>query len=174
MNEQLYHGVMGALRRSAQLEQRAAAGDMNALRQKAAHDLDLLGQVKEAGWAELAPAAKKGLVGGAAAAVPLTAGGAYLIHNADEKAKDFRNKALLGTAAVGTGLLALHHGLKHKGESTKTAADVQPLLVKLATVNFIDEVCAAEEAKAPNDDLHAVRLLNAEHGVALLRELLET
>lgn len=173
MNEQFYHAIVGALRLSAQLEKRAAAGDSHALRRKAAHDLDLLGQVKEAGWTEVAPAVKKGLIGGAAAAVPLTAGGAYLIHDANEKAKDFRNKALLGTAAVGTGLLALHHGLKSKGENTKTAADVQPLLIKLATVSFIDDVCAAEEAKTPNDDLHAVRLLNAEHGVSLLRELLE-
>jgi hypothetical protein len=172
MNEQLYHDVMGALHRSAQLEQRAAAGDANALRQKAAHDLALLGQIKEAGWAELAPAVKKGLVGGAAAAVPLTAGGAYLIHDANQKAEDFRNKALLGTAGVGAGLLALHHGLSHVGQ--KTAADTAPLLMKLATVSYLDDVFAAEEAKAPNDDVHALRLLNAEHGSAILRELLNS
>ena len=169
MDAQLYHDVIGALRLSTELEKRATAGDHYALRRKAAHDLALLGQVKEAGWAEVAPTVKKGLIGGAAAAVPLTASGVYLIHDANEKAKDFRNKALLGTAGIGAGLLALHHGLKHPTE--KTAADIQPLLIKLATVNFIDEVCAAEEAKAPNDDLHAVRLLNAEHGVALLHEL---
>lgn len=171
MTEQFYHEVCGALRRSAQFEQRAAAGDPYALRRKAAHDLALLEQVKEASWAEVAPVIKKGLIGGAAAAVPLTAGGAYLIHDANEKAKDFRNKALLGTAGVGAGLLALHHGLSAAHQ--KTAADTQPLLMKLATVSYLDDVLAAEETKQASEDVHALRLLNAEHGVALLRELLD-
>ena len=172
MDEQFYHSVMGALRLSAMLEKRAALGETGRLRQKAASDFTLLQQIKEAGWAELAPAVKKGLVGGAAAAVPLTAGGAYLIHNANQKAEDFRNKALLGTAGVGAGLLALHHGLGRTGQQ-KTAADTQPLLLKLATVSYIDDVLAAEETHTPSDDLHALRLLNAEHGAALLRELLD-
>ena len=172
MNEQFYYEVKGALQRSVQLEKRAAAGDEAALRHKGVHDLELLQQVKEAGWAELAPTLKKGLIGGAAAAVPITAGGAYLVHDANQKAEDFRNKALLGTAAVGTGLLALHHGLNHQG-TTKTAADTTTLLTKLATVSFIDDICAAEEARDPNPDTYALRLLNAEHGIALLNELLD-
>ena len=180
MDDRFYHEICGALRRSAQLEQRAATGDAYALRQKAAHDLGLLTQVKEAAWADIAPAVYKGLAGGTAAAVPLTAAGLYLSHKANNTAENVRNKALQAAAGVGTvgaGLLALHHTLSESRAHAKHASDYQATLIKLATVGYLDDVLADEEARVQGTpaftDTHAIRLLNAEHGAALLHELLD-
>lgn len=187
MQDAFYYDVIGALYKSQQLEKRAAAGDQHALTVKASHDLDLMAHLKVAGWAEMAPVAKKALVGGAAAMLPVTAGGAYLMHKANDTAENVRDKALqtaLGVGGVGAGLLALHHGLSSRREaapapSVKTAADHHELLTKLATVSYLDDVLATEEQRTQRTDpdaykeAHACRLLNAEHGVQLLRDLLD-
>jgi hypothetical protein len=237
-DEAFYRDVIGALRRSAQLEKRAAAGDLTALRTKAAHDLATLDQLKEA--LDLAPL-QRGLLFGSAATVPAVAGGAYLLHKAhqerEQATEDIRNKALqvaLGVGGIGAGLMGMHHALSSGGNrpapAPTTSAPATPAptaptaptapyaslspggmpsemmndtglspedlyalqslspeelqllfkqgsvdrthtVEKLAVVGYLDVVLADAETKTA--DAHELRLLNAEHGVQLLRELLE-
>lgn len=134
-DEAFYRDIVGALRRSAQFEKRAAAGDLAALQSKATHDLDLLGQLKEAVEAgPLMTAAKRGLMFGGAATLPAVAGGSYLLHKAhkerEQTVEDIRNKALqvaLGVGGIGAGLMGLHHTLANRrADATPAAATPAP------------------------------------------------
>ena len=124
-DEAFYRDIVGALRRSVQFEKRAAAGDLAALQSKAVHDLDLLGQLKEAVEAgPLMTAAKRGLMFGGAATIPAVAGGSYLLHKAhkerEQTVEDIRNKALqvaLGVGGIGAGLMGLHHALGSRSQA---------------------------------------------------------
>jgi|MudIll2142460700_1097286.scaffolds.fasta_scaffold00078_18 hypothetical protein len=120
---------------------------------------------------------------------------------ARETASDVRNKALqtaLGVGGIGAGLMALHHftqpntmktvharfdpatgemmpvsGAITKRSSVEDSSEV--LLEKLATVGFLDTLLEEQEKHADSrirDDAHACRLLNAEHGIDILRQLL--
>jgi len=128
-DEAFYRDIVGALRRSAQFEKRAAAGDLTALQTKAVHDLDLLGRLKEAvDVAPLMSAAKRGLMFGGAATIPAVAGGSYLLHKAhkerEQTVEDIRNKALqvaLGVGGIGAGLMGLHHALGSRGQANAGA-----------------------------------------------------
>jgi len=120
---------------------------------------------------------------------------------ARETASDVRNKALqtaLGVGGIGAGLMALHHFTRpNKQESVSYGRDPQTgqmvpmstvmskqssedeptdtLLEKLATVGFLDTLLEEQEKHADSrvrDDAHACRLLNAEHGIDILRQLL--
>lgn len=212
MQLKLYTNVLRAVHTAQALEKYAAtSGDEDALQLKAQIAGHVLEQLKTAGIGALAKGALKsplgkGLMYGAGAAIPATAGGAYLIHRGGEEAKgvseDLRNKALqtaLGVGAVGAGLYGMHRLTQptqsesvnwqydpRTGERTpvsgytaKQSSAVEPaqtLIEKLATVSFLDEVFANQEKTAAQDtrqDAHECRLLNAEHGLDILSQLLD-
>lgn len=116
--------------------------------------------------------------------------------------EDVRNKALqtaLGIAALGGGLYALHRTTKpdtktqtimqrglsgelepvRQMETKVSYARVAPqtVLEKLATVGFLDVVFENQTINGPDDPTRRkaaeCRLLNAEHGADLLRQLLD-
>lgn len=120
---------------------------------------------------------------------------------ARETTKDLRNKALqtgLGLAGIGAGLYGLHR-LTQPNTTKSVRAEIDPstgqmgpmhvmmskrssvqdppqqLLEKLATVGFLDTVLEAQEKHADaqvRQDASECRLLNAEHGIDILRQLL--
>jgi hypothetical protein len=120
---------------------------------------------------------------------------------ARETTRDLRNKALqtgLGLAGIGAGLYGLHR-LTQPNTTQSINAQVDPqtgkmgpmyvqmqkrssarevpqqLIEKLATVGFLDTVLEAQEKHADENirrDAHECRLLNAEHGIDILRQLL--
>lgn len=120
---------------------------------------------------------------------------------ARETTRDLRNKALqtgLGLAGIGAGLYGLHRltqpnttqsvrtdydpttgemGPMHLMMSKRSSVQEPPeqLLEKLATIGFLDTVLEAQEKHADaqvRQDAHECRLLNAEHGIDILRQLL--
>lgn len=192
MDTSLYRKIITGIRKSAALENYLNKNnDPQMLQLKTAHDIQLFGLLKTAAidLSQLKPLGK-GLLGGIGAAVPITAGGAYLINRAGDKAKevsaDARNKALqaaLGVGAVGAGLYGLHRLTSPKKENKaadekQASADeiAEKLLEKLATVGYLDTVLQTQEKNANaaiRDDAHDCRMLNAEYGVELLKELLK-
>jgi len=211
MQLKLYTDVLRAVHTTQALEKYAAAsGDEDALQLKAQTACHVLERLKTAGIGELAKGALKsplgkGLMYGTGAAIPATAGGAYLLHRGGEEAKgvseDLRNKALqtaLGVGAVGAGLYGMHRLTKptklesvnwqydprtgervpFSGYTAKQGSALEPaqtLIEKLATVGFLDEVFANQEKTATQNaqqDAHECRLLNAEHGLDILSQLL--
>jgi hypothetical protein len=206
-----YTAIIAGLKKSAALEKYLEThDDPDVLQTKTAHDQQLFTRVKEAvNWGELASKVMANPVGrgaayGLGAAIPATAGGAYLIHRAGEESRDTiedaRNKALqtaLGVGGIGAGLMALHRVTrpdtqKHvqyapdprtgqmvpvSASMSKMSSDAneQLLLEKLATVGFLDSLLEDQEKHADahiRQDAHECRMLNAEHGVDLLRQLL--
>lgn len=120
---------------------------------------------------------------------------------ARDTSADLRNKALqtgLGLAGIGAGLYGLHRLTQpNTTQSVRTEYDPttgtmgpmrltmskrssvqeapQQLLEKLATVGFLDTVLEAQEKHADaqvRQDAQECRLLNAEHGIDILRQLL--
>lgn len=113
---------------------------------------------------------------------------------------DARNKAIqtaLALGGIGAGLYGLHRLTTptqqesvsyttnpETGEMvpaaftmSKQSSDnnVAPLLEKIATVGFLDTMLEAQEKNANEDirrDAHECRMLNAEHGIDLLAQLL--
>jgi hypothetical protein len=171
--QHVYQLLMPRLQASADLEKHA---DARTLLTKACTDVVTLGLLKTA-----ASPLMKGLMYGAGAAIPATAAGSYLIHRAGKESRktteDIRNKALqtaLGIAAIGGGLYALHRSQGGQ-KAASVQEDPQILLEKLATVGFLDVLFEEQQHQAdPNLRYKAAecQLLNAEHGVDLLRQLL--
>ena len=177
--QHVYQLLMPRLQASADLEKQA---NEKTLITKAATDVVTLGLLKTA-----AGPLMKGLMYGAGAAIPATLAGGYLINRAGKESRktteDIRNKALqtaLGIAAIGGGLYALHRtmGQQPQPEQIRTASvreDPNILLEKLATVGFLD-VLFDEQQRHGEGNLRTKAaeclLLNAEHGVDLLRQLL--
>ena len=122
-------------------------------------------------------------------------------NKAKENTADMRNKALqvaLGVGGVGAGLMGLNSYLKPKKQQyasygrdprsgrmvmqsaginkQSSADDTEPLLQKLATVGYLESVFEDQEQYGTTKEARArareCRLLNAEHGVAILRDLL--
>lgn len=116
-----------------------------------------------------------------------------------ETVEDARNKALqtaLGVGGIGAGLMALHRYTqpttqKHVSYSRNASGQMVPmnismskqssdenetlLLEKLATVGFLDTLLEEQTKHAEaqiRQDAQECRMLNAEHGVDLLRQLL--
>lgn len=115
--------------------------------------------------------------------------------------EDARNKALqtaLGVGGIGAGLMAMNRLMKptttknvawgrdpQTGQMVPTSAHMskmssaqeeEQLLEKLATVGFIDTLLEDQEKHADaqvRKDAHDCRMLNAEHGVDILRKLLD-
>ena len=187
MTPSFYREVVASLAKSAALENYLENRvDAHVLETKVAHDVQLFARVKEAGIldqarAALATPAGKALTPSAAITAPVAAGGAYLLHRGGEEARDtattVRDRALqtaLGVGGVGAGLMALHHFTGAK-QASATNEDADVLLEKLATVGFLDTMLEAQEKNADvtvQRDAHDCRRLNAEHGVAILRQLL--
>ncbi len=150
--------------------------------------------------------AGRGAAYGLGAAIPATAGGAYLVHRAGEESResieDARNKALqtaLGVGGIGAGLLAMNHLMKpttsknvsyardpdtgkmvpvnaHLSKMSSAQDEEEVLLEKLATVGFLDSLLEDQEKHANvqiRQDAQECRMLNAEHGVDILRKLLD-
>lgn len=215
MNSALYREILAGLLKSAALENYLSTHvDDEVLAIKTAHDVHLFDRVKEASRAAALMETLRGLKGtplaqglgyGAGAMIPVTAGGAYLLHRGGEEAEqasaDLRNKALqaaLGIGGIGAGLYALHRFTQpttqqsiHMARDPRTGAMVpmsismrkqssvqeppETLLEKLATVGFLDAVLEEQEKHADENvrkDAHECRMLNAEHGVDLLKQLL--
>jgi hypothetical protein len=172
--QQVYTLLIPRLQTSEDLEKNA---DARRLVTKAATDVVTLGLLKSAA---MNPALMKGLLYGTGAAIPATAAGSYLIHRAGKESRktteDIRNKALqaaAGIAAIGGGMYALHR--TQAGKTAAVQKDPEILLEKLATVGFLD-VLFEEQRLHDNPSIRykaaECRLLNAEHGVDLLRQLL--
>lgn len=117
-----------------------------------------------------------------------------------ESIEDARNKALqtaLGVGGIGAGLMAMHRltrpdTQRHvqyaphpqtgqmipvSASMSKMSSDAndQLLLEKFATVGFLDTLLEEQEKHADaqiRQDAHECRMLNAEHGIDLLRQLL--
>src|SRR5512136_395496 len=122
-----YHTVCRALKQAQVLEKYAAEQTQDEILElKSAQALSLVQFLKEAAkgevlkqLAEKVPeGVRKGLAYGAGAMVPVTAGGAYLLHRGKEESKDIaaniRNQALLtalGVGGMGAGLMGLHRAL---------------------------------------------------------------
>jgi hypothetical protein len=131
---------------------------------------------------------------GAGAAVPAGLVGAGLISHAGKESRksieDARNKALqaaLGIAAMGGGLYALHRTMggpqqdqqasSHQLRHAAAKPEVPQLVEKLATVAFLDTLFEHQATNGPDKSTQQkaaeCRLLNAEHGADLLRQLLD-
>lgn len=173
--EKTYRLLMPRLRTSADLEKRASAQDLTT---KAATDTVTLGLLTKA-----ASALTTGLMYGTGAAIPAGLVGAGLISHAGNESRktveDARNKALqaaLGIAALGGGLYALHRTTQ---PNTKTSAVKEPsvLVEKLATVAFLDTLFEDQHANGQDETTRRkaaeCRFLNAEHGVDILKQLLD-
>lgn len=182
MTPKFYREIVAELAKAAALEHYLETNVDDAILQtKTAHAVQLFTRVKEAGVMDALRSPIARTLGKATAvAAPATAGGAYLIHRGGEEARetasDVRNKALqtaLGVGGIGAGLMALHHFTRPKQASVEDPPQV--LLEKLATVGFLDVLLEEQEKHADSrvrDDAHACRLLNAEHGIDILRQLL--
>lgn len=174
----LYDDIRNALAYAKGMSKHASAGSS-----VSAVERRLLDQLKEAsavpGLLSKAKSlagnpAAKGLMYGAGAMVPVTAGGAYLIHRAGEQAKDntadIRNKALqtgAGLAAIGGGIYGLHKLLSGGGE--KTGADTSAVLADIAAVGYLDTVLQASQ---PVTKIAECLAINAWHHRHLLETLL--
>lgn len=176
---QCYETVYRMLKQSQVLEKYASASN-DALELKSSQALDLLHYIKEASKGEalrqlvgkVPEGVRKGLAYGAGAMVPVTAGGAYLMHRGGEEAKDtathIRNQALLaalGIGGVGAGLMGVHRALTPSKQTSvsygMTPEGLRPqavhinktgsvheedlLIEKLATVGFLDVVLEEQE-----------------------------
>jgi len=146
----------------------------------------------------LAHPVARGAMYSAGAAVPATLAGSYLIGRGGEESRksieDLRNKALqtaLGVGGIGAGLYALHRFTRptkrqnvsyRRNEEgklvptyvsmSKMSSDTNEtlLLEKLGTVAFLDTILDAQEKTA---DIQECSALNAEHGIDILRQLLD-
>jgi hypothetical protein len=191
----LYHTLQRGFAHSNLFEKHAAEGD-EVLAAKALNDLALFEAVKEAAinWGaarELAGKAMqhpvgKGLAYGTGAAIPAAAAGSYLIGRAGDEARqtteDVRNKALqtaLGVGAVGAGLYGLHRLTQPSQEAAPKQASAETdeiLLEKLSTVGFLDTLFVEQEKHGADESVRhealECRMLNAEHGIDLLKQLL--
>lgn len=187
----LYHQVVRGLQVSEALEKHAAAhDDAEALTLKAAQDLTLLQLVKQASALDTLKALGskvmehpigRGAAYGAGAAVPAALAGNYLISRSGEEARetasDIRNKALqtaLGLGGVGAGLMAVHR-LTQPPDKT-ASLDHEALLEKLATVGFLEALFEDQATHGTSEEVRKqaseCRMLNAEHGIDLLKQLL--
>lgn len=186
----LYQTAIAGIKKSAVLE-KYAEQDSSALSLKSGHDFALFQILKTAGIGDalktvaghVPESMRKGLGYGAGAAIPAAVGGGLLINQAGnesrETVEDARNKALqaaLGIGTIGAGLYGLHRATS---PDTKTAAvdtGADDILCKLATVGYLDTFLDTEAQTTADSDvrrkLAECRMLNAEHGVQLLRELL--
>jgi hypothetical protein len=172
--QQVYQLLIPRLQASEDLTKTANEKDLLA---KACADSCTLALLQKVAAGPLA----KGLMYGAGAALPVGLMGAGLIRQAGGESRktteDIRNKALqaaLGIAAIGGGMYALH-----RTQGGQKAASVQEepqiLLEKLATVGFLDVLF--DDQRQNGDEATRTKaaecwLLNAEHGVDLLRQLL--
>jgi hypothetical protein len=137
--------------------------------------------------ARLGRRALKGLGYGAGLALPMTAGGTYLLHRAGEEsqetAADIRNKVLqtaLGLGGIGAGLYGLHRLTgggpllaNEKRASAPQEEVVTELVEKLATVGVIDDMLdnIGNDVSEETQKLAAeIRILNRGYGVQLLYE----
>lgn len=210
MLTQLYTYVIAGLKKTAALSnylEKTASAD--ALSTKTAHDVVLFSTLKKAAIdpGMLSKLVKspfgKGLGYAAGAAIPVTAGGAYLMHRAGEESRktieDARNKALqtaLGLGGIGAGLYGLHRltaptektittvnemptGQTYKSTSTQklNSAKETPeeLVKKLATTGYLETLLEEQEktaSKSLKEEILNNRLLNCEHGVYILGQLL--
>ena len=193
---QCYETVHRMLKQAQVLEKYASTVVQNtALELKSAQALDLLQYIKEASKLDAAKAliekvpqgVRKGLAYGAGAAIPATAGGAYLLHRGGEEAKDtathIRNQALitaLGVGGVGAGLMGVHRALTPNQPTLhRKTAEVQAeetLIEKLATVGFLEIILEEQEKHGTTPELQQdameCRRLNAEHGMDILQQML--
>ena len=185
MDTNTYQWVVEQVRKAEVLE-KYAADDETLRATKAAHERDLFDALKEAGAAELmqrilANPVGRGAAYGLGAAVPATAGGALLINQAGresrESIEDARNKALqtaLGVGGIGMGLYGLHR--MTSGGEKRSSAETQELLEKLATVGYLDTVLEDQMKHAASTEVRVqaerCHLLNAEHGIDILKQLL--
>lgn len=175
----VYQLLMPRLRASENLEKRAHTEDLVT---KAATDSVTLALLTKA-----AGALSKGLAYGAGAAIPAGLVGGALIHQAGNESRktveDVRNKALqaaLGVAAIGGGLYALHRantGSQQLPTKQASVKEPQTLIEKLATIAFLDTLFE-DQNKHGQDDVTRqkaaeCKLLNAEHGADILRQLLD-
>lgn len=193
-----YETVYRMLKQSQVLEKYAMTSAQNeALELKSSQALDLLQYIKEASKGEalkqviekVPEGVRKGLAYGAGAMVPVTAGGAYLMHRGGEEAKDtathVRNQALLaalGIGGVGAGLMGVHRALTPDKQPTrprtKTSSTNEDdvLIEKLATIGFLDVVLEEQEKHGTDvsirRDATECRRLNAEHGMDILQQML--
>lgn len=173
--QHVYERLMPRLRISSALEKSANEQDLTT---KAATDAATLALLKAAA---VNPSLMKGLMYGTGAAVPVGLMGAGLIHQAGGESRktteDIRNKALqaaMGIAAIGGGMYALHR-TQGGQKAASVQEDPQILLEKLATVGFLDVLF--DDQRQHGDESTRTKaaecwLLNAEHGVDLLRQLL--
>lgn len=180
----VYDILMPRLRASEDLEKQASA---DALTTKAATDSVTLALIKSAAAGPIA----KGLMYSAGAAIPASLVGAGLIDRAGQESRktveDARNKALqaaLGIAAIGGGMYALHRTMgapsDQRGSGMTRQASAQPdapsLLEKLATVGFLDTLFENQRTQSQDESTQRkaaeCQLLNAEHAVDILRQLL--
>ena len=189
MNQQTYQQIVYALGRASEFEKQAENGDALALHHKANHAFHVMGLVKSAiDWKSLAQVAGKqvgkGALVGTGAAIPAAGAGAYLINKADEAAsrqqEDLRNKALqvaLGVGGVSAGLMGVNHLLNRQGGAPGVKQASTDLVEQLATVGYLEAIFEeGEKCAASIDDKEAMgayRLLNAEHCVHLLQQLLD-
>jgi len=120
----------------------------------------------------LAPYAKA-MGMGAAAATPALAGGAALASKAKRDAEDFRNKSLMGAAAVGTGLVAMNHASKKslREPQEKVAEDHAEIATKLAAVFYLDHLLSELPESFSGFDVESVRAENAKHAADLILAL---
>jgi len=194
MDLRTYSDVVKKLHQSVALEKHAQrTKKSDDLLTKTAFDVALFHQIKEAGaaWDPVVRAAQKamqhpvgrGLAYGAGAAVPAAAAGSYLIGRGGEEARktteDVRNKALqvaLATALMGGGLIGLQRMTRPEGQKAASYQNDQIILEKLATVGYLDAVLEHQVKNATTlaerNQADECRLLNAEHGVSLLKQLL--
>jgi hypothetical protein len=179
-----YRRVLEQVRKAEVLEKHAAQNE-TVLATKVEFDRALFDQLKEAGAAELLQRALAHPVGrgaayGLGATIPAAGAGALLINQAGRESRksieDARNKALqaaLGVGLVGGGLYGLHR--MTSGEK-RGNADTQELLEKLATVGYLDEVLEDQVKHAASTEVRVEAqrcyLLNAEHGIDILKQLL--
>lgn len=166
---------------------------------------ELLGKARALAGRVMENPVGRGAAYGLGATIPAAAGGAYLINRAGEESRksiaDARNKALqtaLGVGGIGAGLMAMHRLTQpntvknvayardpqtggmvptHVSMSKRSSAQEpeETLLMKLATVGFLDTLLEDQEKHANaqvRQDAQECRMLNAEHGVDILKQLL--
>jgi hypothetical protein len=194
MDIRTYSEVIRRLHESNALEKHAQrTRNPSDLEDKTTYDCVLFEHIKEAGGKleAVGDIAKrvfqhpvgKGLGIAAGAAVPAAATGSYLIGRGGEEARktteDVRNKALqvaLATALMGGGLIGLHRLTRPDGQKAAAHRDEQQILEKLATVGYLDAVLEHQvkvaTTIADREQADHCKMLNAEHGVALLKQLL--
>jgi hypothetical protein len=200
----IYAQVYRAVRERAVFNKHAAviAQDDELSRTKAAHALQIITTVKEAGiadiargaWGHIPPEVRKGLMYGAGAAVPAVAGGSYLAHRAGDEARDttthIRNQALLaalGIAGAGAGLMGVHRMLQQAPVTTAAqapgTASMKVGSACLGTSTAVDlleklatvgflDTVLEDQEKNGNADAATCRYYNAERGLDILCELL--